>query len=399
MGEVARPGLGTRIRAAIASERSADVLEAMRHAGRAVRDELAHARLTRQELHAAGTTAWDYPPGVASHLTATYHVLVQQCLGEALLDVEYEANPGTVGYVPDAVFSQVWSWFSTVPVWLARARLARANADYDLRRELQLPADLPPWRPDADTLPYFVDAVLAVVPRMREHVTPALAALEHGDGSERRRARAHELQQLLIAAESVVDYTVNLRRAAPRGPVPDGVWEHLVHAFGNWHRVAQFTEFPVLMSGNRNGGTRGVARVDRPPARWDPATLPGSVRFDPWCLTDPATSDHWQSQRFSCDEVNLLWSRDPDPSATLQLKAEVDAAEAAGEVVRVRLDSGATCYFRCPWSPLYEVRAPVTIGGQAFGVFQQFAFDVSAEALASGGPFVRRLVPGPFEVS
>jgi hypothetical protein len=56
----------------------------------------------------------------------------------------------------------------------------------------------------------------------------------------------------------------------------------------------------------------------------------------------------------------------------------------------------ASHYFCCPWSAIYLVRRPVTIAGQRLRPMQQFTFDVSAEEMAEGGEFVRRLLPGPF---
>jgi hypothetical protein len=53
-------------------------------------------------------------------------------------------------------------------------------------------------------------------------------------------------------------------------------------------------------------------------------------------------------------------------------------------------------YFCCPWSAIYLVRRPVTIAGQRLRPMQQFTYDVSAEEIAEGGQFVRRLVLGPF---
>jgi hypothetical protein len=63
--------------------------------------------------------------------------------------------------------------------------------------------------------------------------------------------------------------------------------------------------------------------------------LLGQPGFDPWCLTDPASRTRWQ-------------------------------------------------------------RRPVTIAGRQLRPMQQFTFDVSAEEMAEGGQFVRRLLPGPF---
>jgi hypothetical protein len=50
----------------------------------------------------------------------------------------------------------------------------------------------------------------------------------------------------------------------------------------------------------------------------------------------------------------------------------------------------------CPWSAVYLVRRPVSIDGQRLRAGQEFVFDVSAEEMAEGGEFARRLLLGPF---
>lgn len=238
MAEAARPGLGARIRAALASERPTVVLEAMRRAGRAVYEEVAHAERVGQERTVDGTNAWDCSPAVASRLVATHNALVLQQLGEELLDAEYRADPGTPGYVPDPVFAQVWWWFSAVPRWLARARQARQNPDYDLRDEVQLPVDLPPWQPDHDTINLFVAAALAVVPRVRQHAGYAVYALDRASLPPPRSAVNNRFKQMLAVAESTVDYVTSVRYATRGEPLPQSLWIQLCQGLATYHRVA-----------------------------------------------------------------------------------------------------------------------------------------------------------------
>ncbi len=141
----------------------------------------------------------------------------------------------------------------------------------------------------------------------------------------------------------------------------------------------------------------GDYRDLRPVARPDIATLPGGSRFDPWCLTDRATLRRWQSDRRAKQAITEMWQYDPDPAATLALKAQIDAAIAAGDVVYHRTRNGGTCYYECPWSPRYEVRRPIRIAGHSLKVLQQFALQAAADDVLRGGVFQRGIVIGPFQ--
>lgn len=57
---------------------------------------------------------------------------VLQTLGEAFLDADHAAHPGTVGYVPAVTARQVWSWLAAAGPWLSRARQARSAHGYDV---------------------------------------------------------------------------------------------------------------------------------------------------------------------------------------------------------------------------------------------------------------------------
>jgi len=129
----------------------------------------------------------------------------------------------------------------------------------------------------------------------------------------------------------------------------------------------------------------------------DPSSLPGAREFDRWCLTDPATRARWQRDKRAVRAIDLLWAYDPDPTATLIIQAEIDAALSAGEIVATT-NQGRTLghYYCCPWSAVYQVRRPVRIGRQRPHAMEQFVFDVSGEEIAEGGKFVRRIVRGPF---
>jgi hypothetical protein len=78
MSDVDRPGIGTRVRAALRGERRAEALEAMRRAGAAVYAELAEAEQARAELVVGGEDVWTASPAVGGHLLATWNAFVLQ---------------------------------------------------------------------------------------------------------------------------------------------------------------------------------------------------------------------------------------------------------------------------------------------------------------------------------
>ena len=58
----------------------------------------------RVELTAAETSLWHSLIAVNSQLLAAWNAFVVQTLGEMLLDADYRADPGTVGFVPPVTY-------------------------------------------------------------------------------------------------------------------------------------------------------------------------------------------------------------------------------------------------------------------------------------------------------
>jgi hypothetical protein len=92
-------------------------------------------------------------------------------------------------------------------------------------------------------------------------------------------------------------------------------------------------------------------------------------------------------------------SHDPHPEVTLAIQGRINAALARGSVAYATNRHGRPVgqYFCCPWAPIYVARRPVTIAGRHLKSLEEFTLDVSAEPLASGGKFRRRILRGPFE--
>jgi hypothetical protein len=381
-----QPGVITRVRAAWRGEQSAVVLEAMRRAGKAAYAGLLRADELRGDLAADGTL-WQPPPAVGSELLAAWNAFVLQTLSEAFLDVDYRTRPGTVGFVPPTMFSQVWGWLSAVEGWLSRTEQARHNPDYDLVQELALPAALPHWV-EVDPCPReHLDAMLAAIPSIRGNAELALYALQAAVPAGREHA-ANRLRQLAAEAAASAEYALALRVDAEDRRLHQLIEDSLKRAIEMWFELGQLAAIPALLDHYRG----------RPaPARPDPGRLPGGRGFDPWCLTDPRTKAVWQADPEARAALEALWANDPDPAATLALGAEIEAAVVRGDLARVQTDDGGFCYYVCPWASLYEVRRPLRLARQDLTVLRQFTLDVSADGMTRGRPFRRELVFGPFE--
>lgn len=390
MSDPLKPTLMTKMRASLSGERDAALLEALRAAGRVAYDELMAAEKVRAELTAAGSSLWDAPAAVSSQLLAAWNAFVLQTLGETFLDADYTANPGTIGFVPPITYDQASRWLAAVESWVSRARQARVNPDYDISLELALPAGLPPWAEVEPCPPEHLSALIAAIPPVREHVDVALFALEQGGIPDARRKAVNRLKQLAAEAAAATDYAMGLRTQRHNTALHELIENNLKQALELWFHAGQLAAMPRLLDNYR---------ALRPAARPDIATLPGGARFDPWCLTDPATLRRWQHDRRATQAIQELWEWDPDPAATLALKAEVDAAFTAGDIVFLNARKNGTCYYECPWAPLYEVRRPVTIAGRSLRVLDQFTLEIAADDMPRGLPFRRGLILGPFRMT
>ncbi|GAA5185761.1 hypothetical protein GCM10023322_30500 [Rugosimonospora acidiphila] len=388
MADPLHPTLMTKVRATLAGERDTLLLEALRTAGRAAYDELLTAEELRDELTAAGTPLWDAPTATGSQFLAAWNAFVLQTLGEAFLDADYTANPGTIGYVPRVTFDQTAAWLSAVEGWVSRARQARANPDYDISAELALPAGLPAWARVEPCPAEHLAALLAAIPPVREHIEVALHTLRHAGVPKQHQPAVNQLNQLAVRAATAADYAVSLRTERHHPGLHELIENNLKNALELWFHIGQLAAMPRLLVSYQEL---------RPVPRPDIATMPGGSRFDPWCLTDRATVRRWQGDRKAKQAIAELWQYDPDPAATLALKAQIDVAVAAGDVVYYRTRGGSTCYYECPWSPLYEVRRPTRIAGHSLKVLQQFTLQAAADNVLRGGAFQRGIIIGPFQ--
>jgi hypothetical protein len=387
MSDPLHPGISTRVRAALRGERNAADLEALRAAGAGVYEELGRAEQDRARLAVEGLDLWTAPDGVSGHLVATWNAFVLQSMGARLLDADYAADTGTIGFVPPAVFDQVWSWFCAAAGWLSQARQAASNPDYDLAGTLRIPAALPAWVEVEDRPLAHLQAMLTALPAIREHAELALFDLDRNCRTDRQRRAANTLQQIAAEAGTAADYAQALSGTPTGQRLHQLIEGHLRRAVNLWFHLGQLAAMPKLI---------GQYSAKAGPARIDPRELPGGASFDPWRLTDPGTRAQWRADPRARKAIAALWEADPEPALTLSIHAEIQAALDAGSIVPVLARGNGSYFYRCPWSAVYLVRRPVKINGRRLSVPQQFIFDVSGEKVAEGGSFVRRILLGPF---
>lgn len=383
-----RPNVWTRLNATLRGEVSATTLEAYRRAGLAVYTDLGAAETLRAELGMADGV-WGASPAQQAQFLCTWNAFVAQVIAEAMLDADYAADPRTVGYVPPVTAQQAGALFAQVEPWLSRARQAGANPAYNLAAEIALPADLPDWVDVEPCPPAHLTAMLAAGRKVDEHADAALADAQKGCNDALQRD-LDRMRQLHAEAHTALEYAAALYQPGASKQVHEAIEEALHRALEAQFHLGQLAAMPsLLVTYNRR----------QPAALPDPSSLPGGPRFDPWCLTDPATRDRWQRDPKARRAIDALWAYDPNPVATLTVQGQIDHALAMGDIAYATDAQGQRIgnFYCCPWPAIYEVRRAVRIGGRRLGTLEQFTFEVSAEEMAEGGEFERRILTGPFQ--
>jgi hypothetical protein len=230
--------------------------------------------------------------------------------------------------------------------------------------------------------------MLAAARAMRGRAEAALADLVKATAPKGKTSAASRLRGLAAEADSVVSFGESLWSPGTTGEVHEKVENSLRRGIAAYYQLGQLLAMPGLLE---------RPEITASPVNGTRLPLPGQPGFDPWCLTDPASRSVWQQDPAARRAIDMLWRYDPDPAATLGIQSQIDAAAAARSIVLgATIGNTASHYFCCPWAAIYTVRRPVIIAGQRMRSMQQFTFDVSAEEMAEGGEFVRRLLPGPF---
>jgi hypothetical protein len=369
----------TKLLAKVKGEVSAAELEALRGAGSRIYDSFTAVEAERKQLAAAGIDLWQ-PGSLDSRprLATWWRAFACQQLGEAFLDADYGADPRTAGYVPPVTAEQVEALFTEVEVLLHDVRHAESDPSWT---PAGLPSRLPQWV-DVDPCPRaHLEAMFKACEVMVEHAEFAVADLE-ALGAGRHPAEYQRLQTELADAKADASYAADLHAGMP-AQVSQNLHERIERtikrAIENAYRIGQLAAMPQLMGVLPPAGIRRLPR-------------PGEDGFDMWCLTDPRSRAGWRNDPAAVRAIEMLWKSDPDPGATLGIQAQIDAAVERGDLSRT---SGGH-YFCCPWSAVYQVVNPVTIGGKRLRRGKTLTFDVSAEEMAEGGPFTRDILSGDF---
>ena len=406
-----RPGLATRLAAAMHGEVGAATVEAYRRAGAAAYSDQADAERVRSELVLSGHSIWTAPPHQASQLLCAWNAFALQTLGDELVEADYRAGPRTVGYLPKVTAEQAAAFLGEVEHWSARARRAACDQTYDVTTEISVPAPLPGWVKAEPCPRAHLDAMRPAAQAMRGRIEAALDDISKAEPPPDKADAPDRLSGMAAEANTAIDFAEALWSPDAGPELHERMEESLRRGIAAYYRLGQLLAAPMLLDrvmivpldritiAPVNPHT--VSHAGLPFPGQPGSTLPAQPGFDPWCLTDPVNRSLWQYDPAARQAIDLLWRHDPDPAATLRIQAEIDAAVTGRRlVVSGTIRPTANYFYRCPWSAIYLVYRPVVIAGQSLTPIQQFAFDVSAEPMMEGGrEFVRHLVIGPFHAS
>jgi hypothetical protein len=319
------------------------------------------------------------------------NALVLQTIGETLLEEDYAAAPATRGHLPPVTAEQAWACFEQVGPWLSWARQGLAAADWDIRTVTEVPATLGIWVDDDDYPAQHIVALSRSAQQVGGQVEAALGAVTGWAVSEPRPRAVWDKAR--VAAEGCRGRLEHLSRLC-RPPLPDDlrlwVLQESRRLLDEQFRLGQMLAAPQLVVEPRTPSRR----LRPAPAR---LRAPGEPGFDQWCLTSSAYRSRLRSGRTATLAIDRLWRRDPEPSRTLGIQRQIEAALAAGSIRHTYSSDGPQRVFHaCPWGPIYEVVRPVRIAGTRLHTLTQFTYEVSADQFRETGTFVRRLVRGPF---
>src|SRR5579871_5893484 len=138
-----KPSAYCRFVASMRGEVRADVLEAYRHAGASVYELVDQIEQERLGHAAEGLTPWSMPLAARLRSACAWNALMLQVMGDRMLDVDYEIDPATAGFVPQVTGDQILSYYSQVEEWVSRANQAGSNPHYEL--DVDMPAAIPAW--------------------------------------------------------------------------------------------------------------------------------------------------------------------------------------------------------------------------------------------------------------
>jgi hypothetical protein len=251
-----------------------------------------------------------------------------------------------------------------------------------------VPALLPPW-PDVEEYPdAHVAGLRAALDRLRRHAEAAVWE-SRLDGAWADQVQSR-VGRLLAEGAAADDYSDGLAagNGAEDAAVAKDVADQVHTGLERYYLLGQIVAMPRLAL---NPFPALQAGSSRHPGRPPRLPRPGESGFDPWCLTDPRIVGALRRDRRARRAIDELWERDPDPTRTLTIKAEID-----GALVRHDIAYEAGHYIRCPWGPIYLVKQPVRIAARSLRPLEQFTYDVTVEPRRRGWTVRREIAVGPF---
>lgn len=389
---VQRPGWWGRVLARVEGEVPADTLEAYRRAGGPAYELHDRAESHRAESKQQGIDPWETTPAQQVLLLASWNAFVLQTMGDQFLEADYRIKPATAGFVPPVTAEQVLAFYRQVEGWLSRARQAESSTSY--RIDVDLPAELPPWSAVEPCPRAHMEGMIAAARLVAPHAESLAALFVPNAGHPDREAVARRVREMIADAKARADYAERLYSHTVPADLHEQIERSIKGALEQYYRAGQVIAMPSLADRplRTSGGAVGQSAA---------SPLPGQSGFDPWCLTDPESRALWKRDPKARRAVDALWRADPNPARTLAIQAEIDAALARGDVAAATGPSGRKLgfFYCCPWGSIYVAKRAVTIGGRRLPAGQEFTFDVSAEAVAEGGPFKREVLVGSFSTT
>ncbi len=407
-----QPTLWNRFCAATRGEVSANTLEAFRRASLAVYDSLDHLESHRQGAKDEGKSAWDMSPAAKAEILCTWNAFVLQTLGDRFLDADYQGDPSTVGFVPPVTADQILTFYTPVEGYLNRAQQAHLNPDYKL--DFVAPASLPAWSEVEPCPNAHLVGMLEAMRAVRDHTEAALSFLDASEPKDEEQKKAlNMIRQVQAATMSKARYADDMMSGNPSRDVHERVEEYAKDAIEGLFLLGQLLAMPELaLKLNQPALMPQAPLVDAlaaptsgfyapSPALFgsvNRSPMPNEAGFDLWCLTAPEARAKFQSDREAVRAVKMLWQLAPDPRRTLEIQAEINAAQARGDVdfATDRYGQKLGHFFCTPWGAVYVAKRGLTLGGHRLGSMQQFIFNVTCEGVNLGAPFEREIMTGNF---
>ena len=403
----------TRFVSFISGEVSADTLEAYRRASLAVLELLDQAEIERLKASAEGQNPWTVPAAKQAELACIWNSFVLQTLGNAFLDADYCDSPMTKGFVPPITSDQILRFYAPVEGWLTRAQSAHANPHYVL--DVSVPSALPAWSEVEPCPNSHLHGMLEAMMAIRNHAQAAMNVLDAATGlSDKQEKQRGKARELFAAATAKARYAEEMHRKDPTRDVHERIEEHLKIVIEQFYLLGQWVAMPqhILAEGEKpalapskpsSAPINPSAPINQSASLQIPVTpamnLPGEKGFDIWCLTSAMARKNYANDRQAKIALEKLWALDPNPTATMILKAEIDAAYTRGDITyatdKERKPVGY--FFCCPWGTIYSVVRSVKIGNVSLTPVQTFVLDVTAEGFNLGVPFRRQIKVGAFK--